>query len=356
MSFDCEEYFYDNIERAKKSAGGNHTGVCPSCGKFGGFYAQLDPDHEKYGNFVCYKCEFRGKNFIWLIATVDDLSYEDASKVYRKREDIVFVRRKETPATLRARIERIRRPEEELSADIWDDADKKTHADLPAEFKPVYDAKRGVWRVPEYMTERGFKREAMRDWNIGYCERGKYEGRIIIPLVCPNGESFTARDLTGDGFPKYLNPESVDHSLLLFGWNNVVLGADFAIVEGPLDALKMYQHGIPAVAFGGKSLSNAQLELLFLHPESTSITVMLDPDAQKEAYGIANKLKIKFENIFVAKIPPMDNHGVKLDPGSSTKKQAWKWYEEAKRHSGGRMKQSLASIFESMEKSRKRYG
>lgn len=356
MSFDCLEYFKENIENAKKSAGGNWTGNCPSCGKGPAkFYAQLDPEHEKYGQFICYSCEFRSKSFVRLIALIEDCSPEAARAIYRKHAEVVFVRRAETPETLRARIEGIRKPME-LTGDVWEDSDPRTHAELPKEFRPVYDASTGAWSVPEYLTTRGFKRGTLRAWNVGYCERGKFAGRAIIPMECPNGKSFTARDLTGEGFPKYLNPESVDHSLLLFGWHTVTPGADFALVEGPLDAMKMHQHGIPALAFGGKSLSNAQLQLICLYPEETSITVLLDPDAQKEAYGVANQLRIKFSNVFVGKIPPADSKGNKLDPGASTKKQAWKWFDEAEKHVGGNLKKTLSSISESLEKAKRRYG
>lgn len=358
MAFDCLQYFEDNVEKAKSSAGGNWTGVCPSCQKFGGFYCQLDADHPKYGQFVCYKCEFRSASFAYLIQTIEGCDAATARKMFRRHDEIVFTRRVGTVATLRERLASMRAPDEALTADIWDELrEASTGTELPSEFIPVYSEKRKrKWSVPNYMTERGFMRETLRAWNVGYCERGKYAGRVIIPLECPNGNSFTARDLTGEGIPKYLNPTGVDHSLLLFGWKHVKPGADFAIVEGPLDAMKLYQWGIHSVAFGGKSLSSAQLNLLFSFPESASVTVMLDPDAISNAYRVASLLKLHFRNVFVAKIPPTDEHGNKLDPGASTAEQALAWYEDAPVFSGSRTPRATSAILESLEKFKKRFG
>ena len=355
MPFDCQAYFEENIEKAKKSAGGNWVGTCPECQKPGRLYAQVDPEHDKYGSFICYSCELKGRNFIPLIMSVEECDLATAKKIYGRRGDLVFARRVETPATLRARIEEIVRPTA-LTAAIWDDDEPKTGIELPKEFVPVYDpSRRRKWQVPDYMTERGFTREIMRKWNVGYCEKGYYAGRIIIPLECPNGNSFTARDLTGEGFPKYLNPAGVDHSLLFFGWHTVTSGADFALVEGPLDAMKLHQWGIPALAFGGKSLSNAQLKLLFSFPESTIVTVMLDPDAYTNALKIADSLRIRFDGVFVAKLPDVDEHGNKVDPGSSTEQQAWEWMDDAERHIPGRSKRTVSALEESISKFRKRF-
>ncbi|MGD9753968.1 MAG: toprim domain-containing protein [Acidimicrobiia bacterium] len=362
MAYDYKEWVEDNLERAKRSAGDEWTATCPSCGKYGGFY--VNTDSEGNGPFVCFKCDFAGKHFARLVAEVEGCTYAEALQ-HMYKEAVTF-RRKDTAEGLLERIRALRdRGEGSASADVWDEmADTRVNVEMPRSMlTPVWDGKH--WRVPDYMTDRGFQREVLRDWGVGYCVKGSWAvpgarpqwwgGRIIIPIDCPNGRSFTGRDLTDEQEPKYLNPTGADHAQLLIGWKHVKLGADFALVEGPLDAMKLYQWGIPALAFGGKELSTAQLNMLFKHPESTSVTVMLDPDAQANAYRVATQLKVRFQHVFVATIPPTDKAGRKLDPGASTRKQAHRWYDGAPEFTGARGAGTVARIREALAKSQTRF-
>jgi hypothetical protein len=362
MAYDYKEWVSDNLERSRRSAGDEWTATCPSCGKYGGFYVNTDP--ERGGPFVCFKCDFSGKHFARLVAEVEGCTYAEALQHMYK--DAVTFRRKDTAAGLLERIKALRDRGEVVDESVWDSmVDAGINCELPRKLTiPVWDGK--TWRVPDYLTGRGFYRETLRDWGVGYCVRGFWKaphaerpqwwgGRIIIPIECPNGRSFTGRDYTDEQDPKYLNPTGADHAQLLIGWKHVKLGADFALVEGPLDAMKLHQWGIPALAFGGKALSSAQLNMLFKHPESASVTVMMDPDATANAHEVAAQLKLRFNHVFVANIPPKDKHGNKLDPGASTRKQAWRWYEDAPEFTGVRGASTLARIREAVAKSQGRF-
>jgi DNA primase len=365
--FDFREWVEDKLERARPSAGNEWTATCPSCGKFGGFYVNIDS--EGTGPWVCFKCTKSGKHFAWLIVEVEGCSYADAlAQMYKGA--VAFAPRKESTESLVDRIKGLRAGEVEASADMWDGMRDASGGSvdfaLPKEFKSVWNDKAKSWRVPNYLTERRFMRETLKAWGVGYVERcwyhapgaakpQKMDNRVIIPVECPNGRSFTARDLTGEQEPKYMNPTGADHALLLFGWKFVKPGADFAIVEGPLDAMKLQQWGIPALAFGGKALSSAQLTMLFTYPEDTSVTVMLDPDAEAESYHVASQLRLRFNRVFVAKIPPKDDKGRKLDPGASTKAQAHSWYEDAPKFTGERGPRTRALVSDSIAKSMARF-
>lgn len=355
MAFDYQEWVEDKLDRARSSAGSEWTATCPCCGEFGGFYVNCDP--EGHGPWVCFKCGRASKHFAWLVVEVEGCSYIDAVKLMFKHA--VAFRRRDTAESLLDRIKGLRRAKESDEA-AWDEDGAAGLVDfpLPKEFKSVFH--KGKWRVPTYLTKRGFARETLREWGVGYVERCTYgklrmDGRVIIPVECPNGRSFTARDVTDKSMPKYMNPTGADHALLLFGWKHCKLGSDFAVVEGPLDAMKLWQHGIPAVAFGGKALSKAQLAMLFEHPEDTVVTVMLDPDATANAYGVAAQLHLRFKDVYVAHIPPTDEDGNKLDPGASTKKQAHEWYEDAPRFTGERGPALSARIEDAIRKSQSRF-
>ena len=180
------------------------------------------------------------------------------------------------------------------------------------------------------MKERGIKRETARAWGIGFCNGGFYSHRILIPINCPQGYSFTARAVEKDMIPKIKNPKNANHGKLILGWDMVEKGQDVALVEGPFDAIKTWQNGIPALSLMGKVLHEEQLAMISRWPRDTSITIMLDPEERLAPYEMARRLSGYFDNIFVARLP----EGV--DPGDATKKQAQSAYEKAEKYDGTR--------------------
>lgn len=350
MSFDYTDWVETNLDKARPSAGSEWTATCPFCNKFGGFYVNVDPEHERCGSYVCFKCDARSRSFIGLIAQVEDVPFSAARRVLLK--ETVEFRRRETMDTLKDRIKAIRSP---VDLD-WDAAWGGGEVDggLPPEYIPVWDGK--TWRVPDYMTKRGFYRETLRDWKVGFCERGRYAGRVIIPFECPNGRSFTARDLTGSDVedngefrPKYRNPSGVDHGRLLYGWHGVPLTSGFALVEGPLDAMKFQQHGIPALGCGGKVLRTEQLNMLFKKPADIPIVVMYDPEEELAPYGAAEQLIVRFTNISIGRLPKG------IDPGASKLKVAHRAMESAVRFDGARAGRLRAMLKTARDRMYKRF-
>ncbi len=346
MAFDYVDYVESNLDKARPSAGHEWTAVCPACKKFGGFYVNCasPSEDDKAGRWVCFKCDAKGKTFAGLIAIVEDIEYSEAAKIIFKTG--VEFRRRETTETLRTRIEGLRAREESLD---WDKAwgDGKTQEELPAEFIPVWNGKR--WDVPDYLSDRKFYRETLRDWGVGYCMRGKYAGRAVIPFECPNGKSFTARDMTGEQEPRYLNPTGIDHGRLLYGWDKVPLGSDFSLVEGPLDAMKFNQHGIPALGCGGKTLRLDQLLLLFRRPARVRVTVMFDPEELLAPIGAAEQLITRFRNLFIGKLPDGE------DPGSSSRKIAREAMRSASAFDGNRTGRVFGALESAIKATSKRY-
>lgn len=344
MKFDLWSWCEGSLNGFKPSSNGEITASCPQCNKSQKFYVNCDEDSEKWGRWVCFACDdFRGLNPIRLVAFVEDITQQEARAFIFRQS--VEMRRKHTPLSLLEKIKTIRDDGSELT--VEGESSGPVDYDVPDGFKPVYD--KGKWSVPRYMKARGFKRETLRDWGVGYCTTGLYQGRVIIPIVCPTGRSFTARDVTGDGEPKYLNPANADHSRLLFGWKSAPLAESFCLVEGPLDAMKMAQHGIPALGLGGKSLSDAQMALLRLRPDSVRVTVMLDPEEMTAPYDVAAQLAMTFPRVRIAKLPAGE------DPGSSTREMAMEAVRMAERYTGSRMPKLGARMAGMREKLAKRW-
>jgi DNA primase len=319
--FDVEKYVRSNLERVKKGSTGQLSATCPFCEKYGSFYIDVDS-----GNYICFKCEQRGRYLVGVVSCVENVSYNEAKRFILR--NVFETRRKETVPSLIDKIRGLREKEEH--------EEEEKIIPLPKEFIPVYAKKK--WRFPKYLKSRGIRRETARSWGFGYCNRGRYRNRIIIPIRCPAGESFTSRDVTGLLKPKYLNPICPFQSHLLIGWSNLGKG-DIVLVEGPLDAVKMWQHGFNCLALGGKILHSEQIKMICSFPKDTSITIMLDPEELKAPIDVAKQLIFHFDQVFVATLP----EGV--DPGNSTKEQAEEAFEDSEIYIGERGKELSANLF-----------
>lgn len=316
MKFDIENWAEINLGKTKRTSTGQLNGECPWCG---GDRFYLAIAGERAGMYICHQCEEKGRNPIGLIAQVEGISRGEAMrKMFR--EAALFRRREQKPEDLLETIVSHRGKE----------LPEKSNVDfaLPKGFVPIYSEKTGKWRFPVYLKERGVTRDTAKEWHMGYCPRGRYAGRLIIPLACPNGRSWTARDMTGKQEPRYMNPEGADHSRLLMGWDHVRLTEDSAIVEGPLDAVKAWQAGIPAYSLMGKHMSSEQAALLFRKPDDCSIVIMLDPEEAEAPYAVAAGLVGHFRNIYIARLPMGE------DPGSATKAQVKAAYDDATKYRG----------------------
>lgn len=319
MMIDIGAWVEDNLDNARKSSGQEWTATCPSCGKWSKFYVNVETGH-----WICFsEEEFRGKAIWSLIAYVEGITVAQA-RAEALRGNIKFARRrKDGTEALAGRIAELRGREAPEPLEV--------RYNLPIEFVPVYDSKRAKqWMYPKYLKTRGIKRATARSFGLGFCRGGRYDGRIVIPIVCPNGYSFTARGTRPDHIPKYLNPKEADHSRLLIGWEHVDAQSDVCLVEGPTDVIMMHQHGIPSLALGGKELHDRQLGLLCRKPVAAAIIVMLDPEETLAAAKVARKLGVRFQNVYIGKLP------LGVDPGSSTRKQAWAAFDNAERYAGQR--------------------
>jgi DNA primase len=154
-----------------------------------------------------------------------------------------------------------------------------------------------------YLAERGFNRETIAHFGLGYCNRGLMKGRVAIPLHNPKGElvgyagRITQDAMISDECPKYRFPsgrvsKGVTHefrkSLLLYNCHRVGTGiSDLVIVEGFAGAWWLHQCGIPhVVALMGSSCSKEQAALIV---EATlpraRIWIMPDGDEPGDALG-----------------------------------------------------------------------
>ena len=99
---------------------------------------------------------------------------------------------------------------------------------LPTEFKTLTKQHEGLLYYKEavdYLKGRGIDDNLIKKFNIGFCNEGKYAGRVIIPSYGEFGELnfFVGRTFLKYSKPKILN-ESVQKNELIF--NEKLLNAD----------------------------------------------------------------------------------------------------------------------------------
>ena len=101
------------------------------------------------------------------------------------------------------------------------------------------------------------------------------------------------------------------------------------MVEGPFDVLRLAAHGLAAVAVQGLSLGLAQVRLIG-QARLASLTLMLDAGVESEVQAMAADLVCATGAVYIARLPD----GV--DPGDSTKEQAWEAFRSAEKYTGDR--------------------
>jgi hypothetical protein len=175
---------------------------------------------------------------------------------------------------------------------------ERINTPLPPEYIPVWDGER--WSFPKYLTSRNINRKTARRLDLGYCSSGEYANRIILPIRCPLGNSFTSRMVHNYTRIRYKAGEHAGR--LLYGWESLRwYRGKVVLVEGPFDAIKVIQSGYAAIALMGKLLSRTKTPLL--NSIDRELVVMLDEEAGKESIKVARELGSK---IAVAKNDPGD--------------------------------------------------
>lgn len=254
--------------------------VCPMCDGEKTLYVS-----DETGAWICYRCTdapqtradiederpSKGPNFTTLVALLENTDQAGAAEILMFSQE----------ASVHAPGER-RAPKDPFAV---------VSSDLPLEYQPV--SKDGVVRMPSYLAKRGLSAETAERFKLGWCDDGKYAGRIIIPIECPLGRSFTAR-ATWDTPLRYLHGPGAGR--LLFGWDQAMELEDtpwistLVIVEGQIDAMSVQQIGIPCVGLGGLSLRASQKKILEESSRIQTFTIMLDRTAVESAMKIGQSL------------------------------------------------------------------
>ncbi len=159
-----------------------------------------------------------------------------------------------------------------------------------------------------YLFKRGFTKDDILKWKIGYCSDGEYAGRVVVPSFNEDGYAnyFIARSY-GDAWPKYKNPPAsrdIIFNELYVNWDE-----DLIIVEGVFDAIKA-GNAIPLL---GSTLRESSTLFQTIVKSGNRVFMALDEDASKKARSIS-RLLLKYG----VEVYEIDTSGVE-DVGEMTK-------------------------------------
>ena len=182
----------------------------------------------------------------------------------------------------------------------------KTTTDTPVLQLP--EGYRPLWKLQEmspeyrnavhYLKGRNITIHDILKYRIGYCRKGPYKGKIIIPSYDANGSLnyFVARAYYTEDKFKHKNPPASKDIVgfeLHINWKMPII-----LVEGAFDAIAIKRNCIPLF---GKTISNT-LKKRIVEKGVKDIYICLDLDARKQAletaeYFMSNGLNVYFVDI-----------------------------------------------------------
>lgn len=302
-------YFIQKLGVKEHSTGWLIRGECPDCGERGKFGINLEMNRTN-----CFKCGYRPKPR-GLIMKLEKLeTYVDFLKFLKTFESVDVIQRKVEPLTT-----------------------KETR--LPEGFKLLNLGDSFTSNLArKYMRKRGYNILTLAMKGIGYCTKGPYANRIIIPYY-HRGKLiyFNAREFINTGL-RHMNPDINEFNI---GKSMVTYNADALwtykrtyLVESATNALTL---GDRAWAIGGKLPSEYQMSMCLSSP-CEEVVIILDPDAYWEALKLGLKLvnKKKVKVILLPKIPTKKDPTKFLDINDFgkkkvlelVKKQPWQTYQD----------------------------
>ena len=210
---------------------------------------------------------------------------------------------------------------DELFKEVKDETSNESLT-LPEEFVTLTGKNQPLSSIKalNYLENREITKEDIVRWKIGYCVRGSFEGRIVIPSFNEDGRLnyFVARSYTSD-WRKYLNPSATKNIVfneLFIDWDS-----DLVLVEGIFDAIKAGPNSIPLL---GSTLREDSKLFQKIAKNDTAIFVALDKDAEKKSIKIISKLLL-----YGVEVYKIDTSGYE-DVGEMTKQEFQKRKENAK--------------------------
>ena len=249
--------------------GDEHLYHCPFCDHH---KRKLSVNFDK-GFFKCWVCDSRGKNLYRIVRKFGTYDQRQKWLELDGRLDLSEF--------------------DKMFAALNDEVEEQV-IDLPPEFISLCNKHlpRSSKRAFEYLYSRGITKKDILKWKGGYCDKGRYSGRIVIPSFNNNGfvNYFIARSFVGHN-KRYLNPpcgRDIIFNELYMDWDEPV-----TLVEGVFDAVVAGDNSIPLL---GSTLREDSKLFQAIVLNDVPVYLGLDPDADKKTrHMIKSMLKYDIE-------------------------------------------------------------
>lgn len=181
---------------------------------------------------------------------------------------------------------------------------KQVTLTLPEEYRPLWISKKtpDYKNAIHYLSGRGITIFDILKYRIGYCEFGRYSGKIIIPSYDCDGQLnyFVSRAFYKSDSQKHKNPD-VSKDIIGFdmtiNWSQPIV-----LCEGAFDAIAVKRNAIPLF---GKIIQPA-LQKKIIEKRVKDIYICLDADAIKKALDIAEKFMGEGLNVHLIELQNQD--------------------------------------------------
>jgi DNA primase len=176
---------------------------------------------------------------------------------------------------------------------------------LPEEFVSLVkpDSSLEARHAVAYLKNRGITDRDVVKYNIGYCKRGRYRNRVIVPSYDKNGSVnyFIARSFEKDPSRKYDAPSVQKTEIIgleyFVNWSVPVI-----LCEGIFDAIAIKRNAIPLF---GKTIPKS-LMLKLVESEVKTVYLALDKDALKEALAYSEQLLNHGKEVYLIELEGKD--------------------------------------------------